>query len=170
VADTLEERGKRPGSVLLVDDDPDMRTMYGSRLRADGFEVLLAADGREALAAMTRPLGLILLDVRMPGMGGLEVLRRMQDGGGAAPAPVVMLTNETDVDAMSACRAMGAVAWWSKFELLPAELSRRVRELLGLVRLSGLQALAVQPAGDLAGHGRELVELDHDLERRPLDV
>ncbi len=129
MTDTLDHPGV-PASVLLVDDDPDMRTMYGSRLRADGFEVVFAADGPEALSAARRPFGLVLLDVRMPGMGGVEVLRRLKDDAGAAPVPVVMLSNEGDAATMSACRAMGAVAWWSKFEVMPAELSRRVRELL----------------------------------------
>jgi CheY-like chemotaxis protein len=129
LADTLDQPG-RPVSVLLVDDNPDMRTMYGSRLVADGFEVLLAADGPQALAAARRPLSLILLDVRMPAIDGLEVLRRLKGDGTAAEVPVVMLSNESDPAAMAACQAMGAIAWWSKCELVPAELCRRVRELL----------------------------------------
>ena len=102
MTDTLDHPGV-PASVLLVDDDPDMRTMYGSRLRADGFEVVFAADGPEALSAARRPFGLVLLDVRMPGMGGVEVLRRLKDDAGAAPVPVVMLSNEGDAATMSAC-------------------------------------------------------------------
>ncbi len=129
--DTLDHQGRQV-SILLVDDDPDMRTMYGRRLLADGFDVLFAADGPQALAAATCQLGLILLDVRMPGMGGLEVLRRLK---GAADVPVVMLSNESDASAVAACRALGAVAWWSKCDLVPAELSRRVRDLLDPVGL-----------------------------------
>jgi two-component system chemotaxis response regulator CheY len=125
----LEQR-EQPRSVLLVDDDAEIRTLYGCRLVADGFQVLYAADGRQALDAASRPLGLILLDVRMPVMGGLEVLRQLSDGANAAEAPVVMLSNETDDDAVAACRTLGAVAWWRKCEVVPAELSRRVRELI----------------------------------------
>jgi len=124
------DQARRPASVLLVDDDPVMRVMYGGRLLADGFDVLFASDGSQALAAVDRPLGVILLDVRMPGMGGLEVLRRLKEDPNAARVPVVMLTNESDAETMSACRAIGAVAWWSKCRLVPAELSRRVAELL----------------------------------------
>jgi CheY-like chemotaxis protein len=125
----LEPRG-HPISVLLVDDDPDMRTMYGGRLRADGFEVRFAADGPEALGAATRQLDLVLLDVRMPGMDGLEVLRRLKGDAGMAEVPVVMLSNEREEASVKRARAMGAVAWWTKFEVVPAELSRRVGDLL----------------------------------------
>jgi len=117
-------------SVLFVDDDPDMRAMYGCRLQADGFDVRFAADGSQALDAARRPVGLILLDVRMPGMGGLEVLRRLKGDAGMAGVPVVMLSNEGDAAVAGRARDMGAVAWWSKIEVVPAELSRRVSELL----------------------------------------
>jgi CheY-like chemotaxis protein len=118
-------------SVLFVDDDPDMRTLYGMRLEADGFDVRFAADGPQALAAASRSLGLIVLDVRMPGMCGIEVLRRLKDDAGSAAVPVVMLSNECDASAAAACREIGAVAWWTKIDVVPAELSRRIGALLG---------------------------------------
>lgn len=119
-----------PISVLFVDDDPDMRTIYGGRLQADGFDVRFASDGPEALDAATRPLDLVLLDVRMPGMDGLEVLRRLKDDAGMAEVPVVMLSNEREEASVRRARAMGAAAWWDKLEVVPAELSRRVGDLL----------------------------------------
>jgi two-component system response regulator PrrA len=121
----------RPGTVLLVDDDPAMRAIYGTRLLADGFDVRFAVDGPEALRAVAAPPDLIILDVRMPGMCGFEVLRRLKDDAASAVVPVVMLSNECDLEA-GACRAMGALAWWRKHEVRPAELSRRIRELLPL--------------------------------------
>jgi CheY-like chemotaxis protein len=121
----------QPRSVLFVDDDPDMRTMYGGRLRADGFEVRFAADGPAALDAATEALDLVLLDVRMPGMDGLEVLRRLKGDAGMARVPVVMLSNEREEKAAHRAQAMGAVAWWTKLDVVPAELSRRVGVLLG---------------------------------------
>jgi CheY-like chemotaxis protein len=132
VGDTLEHH-RRPISVLFVDDDPDMRTMYGGRLRADGFEVRLAADGVAALDAATGPLDLVLLDVRMPGMDGLEVLRRLKGDAGSARVPVVMLSNEHEESSEQRARAMGALAWWKKLDVVPAELSRRVGHLLSHV-------------------------------------
>lgn len=104
--------------------------MYGGRLRADGFEVRFAEDGPAALDAATRSLDLVLLDVRMPGMDGLEVLRRLKGDAGMAGVPVVMLSNESEETSVQRARAMGAVAWWTKLDVVPAELSRRVGALL----------------------------------------
>jgi CheY-like chemotaxis protein len=129
VGDTLAHH-RRPMSVLFVDDDPDIRTMYGVRLRADGFHVRFAADGPEALDAAARQPDLVLLDVRMPGMDGLEVLRRLKGDAGMAAVPVVMLSNEREEASVRRARAMGALAWWTKLDVVPAELSRRVGELL----------------------------------------
>ena len=129
MADSPAER-LHPISVLLVDDDPDMRTMYGRRLMADGFDVRFAADGPEALHAAHRSLDLVLLDVRMPGMDGLEVLRRLKGDAGMAAVPVVMLSNEREESSVQRARAIGAAAWWTKCDVVPAELSRRVGHLL----------------------------------------
>lgn len=129
MGDSLAQR-LHPISVLLVDDDPDMRTMYGRRLMADGFEVRFAADGPEALDAANRSLDLVLLDVRMPGMDGLEVLRRLKGDAGMAGVPVVMLSNEREESSVQRAQAMGAAAWWTKLDVVPAELSRRVESLL----------------------------------------
>ena len=117
--------------MLLVDDDPDIRAMYGARLSADGFEVSFAADGHEALAAATDRPAMILLDLRMPGPNGLEVLGRLKRSAATADVPVVMLSNDGDAATMALCAQAGAADWWSKCQLTPAELSRRVGGLLG---------------------------------------
>jgi CheY-like chemotaxis protein len=129
VADATEDR-RRPARVLLVDDDPKIRAMYGRRLGADGFEVSFATDGSQALTAASCPPAIILLDLRMPGMNGLEVLGRLKKDANTAAVPVVMLSNDGDPETMATCVRTGAVAWWIKSALVPAELSKRVRELL----------------------------------------
>jgi CheY-like chemotaxis protein len=129
VEDSLAQR-LHPISILLVDDDPDMRTIYGGRLIADGYEVRFAADGPAALDAARRSVDLVILDVRMPGMDGLEVLRRLKGDAGMAAVPVVMLSNEREESSVERARAMGAAAWWTKIDVVPAELSRRVENLL----------------------------------------
>ena len=64
-------------------------------------------------------------------MDGVEVLRRLKENAGTAAIPVIMLSDECDSVTMAACVSMGAVARWSKAAVVPAEFSRRVRELLG---------------------------------------
>jgi CheY-like chemotaxis protein len=125
-----DDARRHAARVLLVDDDPDIRALYGGRLCADGFDVSLAADGCQALAAAGGPPAIILLDHRMPGMNGLEVLGRLKENATTAAVPVVMLSNECDPAMQATCVRRGAVAWWRKSGLMPAELSRRVRELL----------------------------------------
>jgi len=83
--------------ILIVDDDPTVADVVARYLRRDGNEVAYVGDGPAALAhAAAAPPDLVLLDLMLPGMSGLEVCRRLRDGG---PVAVVMLTalgEETD--------------------------------------------------------------------------
>jgi two-component system response regulator MprA len=79
------------GQVLLVDDDRALREAVSRALRLEGFEVTLATDGPEALEmALKSPPDIVVLDVAMPSMSGVEVCRRMRAGG--ARTSVLMLT------------------------------------------------------------------------------
>ncbi|HEX3511352.1 MAG TPA: response regulator transcription factor [Solirubrobacteraceae bacterium] len=79
------------GQVLLVDDDRALRDAVGRALRLEGFQVTLATDGPEALElALEHPPDIVVLDVAMPTMSGVEVCRRMRLSG--ARTSVLMLT------------------------------------------------------------------------------
>ena len=72
------------GQVLLVDDDRALRDAVGRALRLEGFDVTLASDGPEALElALKSPPDIVVLDVAMPSMSGVEVCRRMRAHGRA---------------------------------------------------------------------------------------
>src|SRR5438309_692298 len=79
--------------ILVVDDDSDSRKLLHSILSADGYAVRAADEGALALAfiSLRRP-ELILLDVRMPGMDGFEVCRRLKDDADTRDIPVIFLT------------------------------------------------------------------------------
>jgi len=82
-------------TVLIVDDDEGTRAHVRASLEAEGFDVLEAASGPEGLTALEEESpDLILLDVMMPQMDGWEVLRRVQEHGGAVP--VVMFSGQVD--------------------------------------------------------------------------
>jgi DNA-binding response OmpR family regulator len=83
-------RGER---VLLVDDEPAMRAVCRMNLELEGFDVLEAAEGAEALrlALRERP-DLVLLDVMMPAMDGYDVARRLQSHPATSTIPVVFMT------------------------------------------------------------------------------
>lgn len=82
--------------VLVVDDDAHIREIFADVLAAEGCEVLTAADGYAALDPVTAErLAVILVDVRMPGMDGIEFCRRFSERPGPR-APVVLLTAASD--------------------------------------------------------------------------
>ena len=84
-------------SVLIVDDDPSVRTTVSMLLRMEGFEVRAAADGRSGLeAALAAPPDAIVSDLNMPGMGGLALLRAVRQTASLAHIRVVLLTGMTD--------------------------------------------------------------------------
>ena len=80
--------------ILIVDDEPNIRHTVGYNLRREGYEVVEAADGEAALAAAAaQPLDLVVLDLMLPGVDGLEVCRRLRARG---PVPILMLTARAD--------------------------------------------------------------------------
>ncbi|HEV7148366.1 MAG TPA: response regulator transcription factor [Pedococcus sp.] len=88
--------------VLLADDDADIRDLVRFKLSQAGYAVQAVCDGPAAWASFQDdPPHLVLLDVQMPGMSGIDVLRRIREGG-ATEVPVVLLSarsRDSDVDA-----------------------------------------------------------------------
>ncbi len=88
------------GAVLVVDDDPYIREALAEVLEDEGYRVATARDGEEALERLGRePLpALILLDLRMPGMSGWEVRRRLLEVPALARIPVVLLSADSRLE------------------------------------------------------------------------
>jgi DNA-binding response OmpR family regulator len=79
--------------VLVADDDEDILTLVALRFRRSGFEVILARDGEEALELIqTRAPDAAVLDIAMPKLTGLEVVRRLRDSEATKSIPIVLLT------------------------------------------------------------------------------
>ena len=86
-------RVRSPAHVLIVDDERSNRQLLKVMLAPEGFSLLLAASGEEALALVaTQPPDLILLDIMMPGMDGYEVLARLKASRGSSSIPVIMIS------------------------------------------------------------------------------
>ncbi len=82
-----------PLTIMVVDDEPDLLELVAYNIRQDGHEVVTATDGLKALELVrTRQPDVIVLDVMMPGLSGLEVARRLRSQTGTASIPIVMLT------------------------------------------------------------------------------
>jgi DNA-binding response OmpR family regulator len=116
-----------PGRILVVDDDPTVADVVGRYLVRDGHSVECVRDGQEALRRVAEePADLVILDLMLPGMDGLEVCRRLRATG---PVPVVMLTalgGETD---RLVGFETGADDYVTK-PFSPRELAMRVRSVL----------------------------------------
>jgi FixJ family two-component response regulator len=99
--------------VAIVDDEEPVRTAIGRLLRAAGHEVRCFADGRAVLDSMAeRRPDCLIVDLHMPGMSGLQVLRALQLCGMAVPTVVITAYDELDTEA--ACAAIGAAAYLRK--------------------------------------------------------
>ena len=97
--------------VLVVDDNQDVRDLVVHILNADGFHVYAAVDGQNALAILnSNPVDLVLLDVMMPGMSGLEVLDQIRNGSNKKirEVPVMMITAKSSTDDIDQALALGA--------------------------------------------------------------
>jgi CheY-like chemotaxis protein len=127
------EEAQRP-IVLAVDDTPEQLQLLSKVLEGDGYQPVLAAGGLQALAsvAMERP-DLILLDVLMPGMDGMEVCRRLQADPATWDIPVIFLTAKSDANDILAGFQAGAVDYVAKPFRIP-ELLARVRVHVDLRR------------------------------------
>jgi two-component system response regulator MprA len=116
------------GRLLVVDDDPDVRDSLGRALRLAGYTVSTVVNGADALASVTRsPVDLIVLDMLMPVMDGLDTCRRLRDRGDSTP--VLMLTARDGMDELESGLDSGADDYLVKPFAL-RELQARIRALL----------------------------------------
>jgi DNA-binding response OmpR family regulator len=119
-----------PSRVLVVEDEPDIRELVIHHLKREGYQVSAAASGEEALRqVLSAPPDLVLLDLMMPAMDGLEVCRRLRQDPSTATLPIVMLTAKGDeVDRVLGLE-IGADDYVVK-PFSPKELLARVRAVL----------------------------------------
>ena len=121
--------------VLLIEDSTDIRKLFVRSLIKEGFEVSEATEGKSSIIeAVRQKPDLILLDIIMPGMDGVTALRHLKELPETANIPVVMLTALAE-DVPKTMNEPGllnkALAYWKKDDLIPRELVKRVKEILG---------------------------------------
>lgn len=159
-----------PETILVCDDEELIRWSIGEYLRKMGFRVLEACDGFECLRLVKDEAPeLLILDMKMPGLGGMEVLQHLKQEG--ADLPVVVITAHGGVETAIEATRLGARAYLSKpFDI--REVGIAVQKVLEGFRLEGevryLRKRAVSGYGQIIGESpamRRLFETLHRLER-----
>ena len=117
-------------TILLVEDDPDIRELVAYKLTRGGFEVIEAADGLTALqAARSRRPDAVVLDMGLPRLSGIEVCRELRAAPATAVVPIIMLTGAVRLTDLEQAYAAGATDYLVK-PFSPRELQRRVEAAL----------------------------------------
>jgi EAL domain-containing protein (putative c-di-GMP-specific phosphodiesterase class I)/FixJ family two-component response regulator len=161
----------QPATLLIVDDEIQVRKLLETLLRHEGYQTVSAASGEEALQMVAqRPPDLILLDIMMPGMDGYEVANQLKGNHATANIPIIMLSALSESSARLSGLETGAEEFISK-PVERVELWLRVRNLLRLKahgdQLKNHSLLLEQ---QLQHHQRETSRLNvHDLARLELE-
>ena len=165
--------------VLIVEDEPDIRNLVVLHLQRDGYQVTSAGSGEEALRQVRlSPPDLVLLDLMLPTMSGLEVCRRLRQEPATATLPIVMLTAKADEVDKVVGLELGADDYVVK-PFSPKELLARVRAVLRRSRpVPGaapivIGALTIDPGTHTAAVGGEALALtpkEFDLLRALVDA
>lgn len=121
-----------PKLILAVDDSASIRQMVTFTLRNEGYEVIEAKDGNDALSKLNggAHVSMVITDLHMPGMDGIELIKKLRTDSSYKFTPVVMLTTESHQDKKDQAKAAGATGWIVK-PFKPDQLLNVVKRLLG---------------------------------------
>lgn len=117
--------------ILIVDDEEILRKIYSDRLTFEGFTVETARDGEEALAKIrTSPPDLILLDILMPKLNGLQVLEQLNTEPALKKIPVIVLSNVANDENIKKALTLGAKDYLLKTNFSPNEIINKIKILI----------------------------------------
>jgi two-component system chemotaxis response regulator CheY len=120
-------------TVLVVDDSSSIRAIIKKIIKVSGFDVaefLDACDGREALSIMAaNQVDLVLTDINMPNMNGLDLIARIKENERLASVPVVVVSTEGSEKKMAEAMALGAVGYVKK-PFVPEEIKQTLNKIL----------------------------------------
>lgn len=117
--------------IVIVEDDPLISRMYQTVFTFEGFDVVMARDGEEGVTKIKEELPvMVLLDVMMPKMTGLDVLKEIKSYEATKSIPVVVLTNLSGMNDAEQAISLGAVKFIVKSDNKPKEIVQQIKEIL----------------------------------------
>jgi len=152
-----------PARILIVDDTPTNVDILAKRLSAHGYEILTAGDGEEGLAvAREQQPDLILLDIMMPKMDGIEVCQHVKGDASLPFIPIILVTAKSDSKDVVAGLEAGA----EEYLIKPVDQMALVARVKSILRIKELHDKSQEQAARLEAQATELVDLNQGLEQR----
>ena len=152
-----------PARILIVDDTPTNVDILAKRLSAHGYEILTAGDGEEGLAiAREQQPDLILLDIMMPKMDGIEVCQHVKGDASLPFIPIILVTAKSDSKDVVAGLEAGA----EEYLIKPVDPTALVARVKSMLRIKELHDKSQEQAARLEAQATELVDLNQGLEQR----
>jgi two-component system chemotaxis response regulator CheY len=116
--------------ILTVDDSASMRQMVSFTLRGAAYEVAEAVDGQDAFAKLSEKIHLIITDLNMPRMDGIELIKQVRTNSKHRYVPILVLSTESQAAKKQEAKAAGATGWIVK-PFRPDQLLAAVQRVLG---------------------------------------
>ncbi len=154
---------RTPPLILIVDDSPANIDVFETRLAANGYDIISAGDGEEGLAvARERQPDLILLDIMMPKMDGIEVCQRLKDDPSLPFMPIILVTAKAEAEDVVAGLEAGGDEYLTK----PVDHKSLVARVKSMLRIKELHDITEEQAKGMAADAARLAELNETLEKR----
>ena len=162
-----ESTQDQPSKVLIVEDEQALRLLYSEILKTAGFQTVLAASGHEALDALTAhhgddELAVIVSDISMPGMDGMQLLRAVRERG--LHTPMIVVTGNPSIDSAARAVEYGAMRYLVK-PVVHTELIDLVTRAVRLHRIAVLKQQAATHLGITAVEAGDRIGLENRLLR-----
>ena len=118
--------------ILMIEDEEIMIDLLQRKIAQEGYEISVARNGEEGLAAMKeKKPDLVLLDIIMPKMGGFEVMEKMQKDKDLKKIPVIVISNSGQPVEIDRAQKMGAEDWLIKTQFDPKEVIEKIKKQIG---------------------------------------
>lgn len=121
----------KKSKILITEDDVFLINIYATKFEKSGYDVLIAENGEKGVAVVSKTIpDIILLDILMPKMNGLEFLEYLKKHDDFKSIPVILLTNLSQKDDVKKGLSLGAVDYLVKAHFMPSEVVAKVEDIL----------------------------------------